>query len=139
MKCPACQSGLVEVDLGKLKVDICQKGCGGVWFDRFELDKTSSPHATSINNLLNNTKATELTITENKRLCPRDSTFMMQHFYSVKKQVKVDTSTGSICIKRHGASRGCGDPCCSLERPGASHGHDDTSSASCALRIMLRI
>ena len=91
MKCPACQSELIEVDLGELKVDICQKGCGGVWFDRFELDKTSSPHASSINNLLNNTKATELTITENKRLCPRDSTFMMQHFYSVKKQVKVDT------------------------------------------------
>ena len=51
-----------------------------------------------------------------------------------------DTSDLSHALRKtHGASRGCGDPYCSLGRPGASHGHDDTSSASCALRIMLRI
>jgi len=90
MKCPACQSELVEVDLGKLKVDICQKGCGGVWLDRFELNKTNSCDSTSIKTMLSNLPEAKCEIPDKQRLCPRDSTIMMQHFYSVKKQVKVD-------------------------------------------------
>ena len=90
MKCPVCQSELVEVDLGKLKVDICQKGCGGVWFDRFELDKAKSCDSASIKTMLSNLPGAKRKISDKKRLCPRDSTIMMQHFYSVKKQVKID-------------------------------------------------
>ena len=33
MKCPACGGTLVEVRQADLTVEVCQQGCGGVWFD----------------------------------------------------------------------------------------------------------
>ena len=39
MKCPACDRELTETQVGAVAVDICQGGCGGVWFDAFELQR----------------------------------------------------------------------------------------------------
>ena len=51
MQCPACESKLNEADLDGLRVDLCLNGCGGVWFDRFELNQTSKIHAELIQSL----------------------------------------------------------------------------------------
>jgi len=92
MHCPACESKLNEVDLCGLRVDLCQNGCGGIWFDRFELNQTSKIHAELIQSLFkaSTSKHTERIKTK-KRQCPKDKTIMQQHFYSIKKEVEVDT------------------------------------------------
>ena len=39
MVCPACGQTLSEVALGSVTIDVCDHGCGGVWFDGAELKK----------------------------------------------------------------------------------------------------
>ncbi len=39
MKCPACARKLTEIKVGAVALDVCQGGCGGVWFDAAELEK----------------------------------------------------------------------------------------------------
>ena len=39
MKCPACFNQLTEMQVGSLVVDVCDGGCGGIWFDAFELQQ----------------------------------------------------------------------------------------------------
>jgi uncharacterized protein len=38
MRCPNCQSRLVEVDRSEILIDACPE-CRGIWLDRGELDK----------------------------------------------------------------------------------------------------
>ncbi len=42
MKCPRCGRELCEQILGGVSLDICNGGCGGVWFDNFELKRLLS-------------------------------------------------------------------------------------------------
>jgi uncharacterized protein len=37
LKCPACAHDLTEKQVGSLCVQVCEGGCGGIWFDTFEL------------------------------------------------------------------------------------------------------
>lgn len=39
MKCPACSSNLLEKQIGAIAVQVCQTGCGGIWFDSFEVEQ----------------------------------------------------------------------------------------------------
>ena len=39
MRCPACFNELTQTQVGSLRVDVCQGGCGGIWFDAFELQR----------------------------------------------------------------------------------------------------
>jgi Zn-finger nucleic acid-binding protein len=41
MKCPVCLRVLEKIKVGKVVLDICQGGYGGVWFDGDELDKVA--------------------------------------------------------------------------------------------------
>ena len=41
MKCPACKRTLKKIKVGSAALDICQGGCGGIWFDGDELDKVA--------------------------------------------------------------------------------------------------
>lgn len=93
MNCPTCSSLLSEVTIDNIQLDVCTEGCGGIWFDRFELQKMDEPHEYTDENLIellsttNISKSTE----SQRRNCPKCSDMvMMQHFYSVKRQVEVD-------------------------------------------------
>ena len=44
MKCPACNTTMEEVTVEGITVDVCKQGCGGIWFDRFELQKVDEMH-----------------------------------------------------------------------------------------------
>ena len=37
MNCPACGNVMTEVTAGDIRVDACKGGCGGLWFDEWEL------------------------------------------------------------------------------------------------------
>jgi len=92
MKCPVCGHELTQKGSGNITVDACEGGCGGIWFDRFELPKVDEKEETAGGVLLNIEKSPEIEVDpDRKRRCPRCvNIVMMRHFYSIKKQVLVD-------------------------------------------------
>jgi len=92
MKCPACSNPLKEVTAGDVKVDVCEGGCGGIWFDNFELKKFDEPHESAGEVLLEVKRDENIAVDHTKRLkCPKcDNIVMMRHFFSVKREVEVD-------------------------------------------------
>jgi Zn-finger nucleic acid-binding protein len=92
MKCPACFNELTEVQVGPLVVDACQGGCGGVWFDAFELQKVDEEHESAGEPLLHVQPDEHLVVDKSrKRECPRCSGMKLhRHFFSAKRRVEVD-------------------------------------------------
>lgn len=93
MICPACNTQLSEVSIENIKLDVCKDGCGGIWFDRFELQKMDEPHEFTNENILEvlSVESSKKHEQSGKRNCPKCQDIkMMQHFYSAKKEVKVD-------------------------------------------------
>ena len=96
MKCPACSNMLQQMTVGDVTVDVCKGGCGGIWFDNFELKKFDEPHESLGEALLDIERDETIVVDHAKRLkCPKcDNIVMMRHFFSVKKQVEVDECPG---------------------------------------------
>ncbi len=96
MKCPACENQLQQVTIADVTVDVCRGGCGGIWFDNFELKKFDEPHESAGEALLDIELNKNVTVDHNKRLkCPKcDDVVMMRHFFSVKHEVEVDECPG---------------------------------------------
>lgn len=96
MKCPACGNPLQEMTVSDITVDVCKGGCGGIWFDNFELKKFDEPHESVGEALLDVERDESVTIDRTRRRkCPKcDGVVMMRHFFSVKKEVEVDECPG---------------------------------------------
>lgn len=96
MKCPACDSEMEEVVVEGIAVDVCKQGCGGLWFDNFELQKVDEPNESAGESLLQIKIEGKLATDPSKRLkCPKcEDMIMMRHFFSVKRQVEVDECPG---------------------------------------------
>jgi len=96
MECPVCSNRLQQIIVADVTVDVCKGGCGGIWFDNFELKKFDEPHEAAGQALLDIECDETLVIDHSKRLnCPKcDNIVMMRHFFSVKKQVEVDECPG---------------------------------------------
>lgn len=92
MNCPACSKELVEKTQSDLTVDICDKGCGGVWFDNFELNKVDEAHESAGESLLDVSPHTPITIDHNaKRSCPKcPESIMRRHYFTVRREVEID-------------------------------------------------
>ncbi|HWQ91899.1 MAG TPA: zf-TFIIB domain-containing protein [Clostridia bacterium] len=92
MKCPACFKELAQLRVGNFTVDACQGGCGGIWFDAFELQKVDESHETEGNVLLHIPFDPDRAVDHSrKRECPRCSGVKLQrHFYSAARRVQVD-------------------------------------------------
>ncbi|MHC4366834.1 MAG: TFIIB-type zinc ribbon-containing protein [Planctomycetota bacterium] len=92
MNCPACENVLEEMTIGDIVVDVCQGGCGGIWFDNYELEKFDEPHESEGEQLLDIERDESIVIDRTRSLhCPKCSdVVMMQHFFSVKKEVEID-------------------------------------------------
>ena len=78
--------------VGDITVDVCEEGCGGIWFDKRELVKFDEPHEHLGEGLLDiNVNPSTVVDHSKKRQCPRcEGVIMMRHFFSVKRQVEVD-------------------------------------------------
>ena len=100
MKCPACPNQLQQMTVGDVTVDVCKGGCGGIWFDNFELKKFDEPHESAGEALLDIERDEGFLVDLNKkRNCPKcNDIVMMTHFFSVKKQVAVDECPGCAGI-----------------------------------------
>ncbi|MBD3335233.1 MAG: hypothetical protein GF355_06925 [Candidatus Eisenbacteria bacterium] len=92
MKCPACGHAMQEKRAGKVTVDVCDGGCGGIWFDRFEFQKVDEAHESAGESLLEVRRSAERPVgLQEKRHCPRcGDVVLMRHFLSSKRQVEVD-------------------------------------------------
>ncbi len=92
MRCPVCANELSKKTVGEITVDVCEGGCGGIWFDRYELMKVDESHESAGAELLDVERAADLIVDRGKRLsCPRSpDVVMMRHFSSVKRRVTVD-------------------------------------------------
>src|ERR1019366_8440109 len=93
MKCPACGTALTPMTIAGMIVNACQGGCGGIWFDRFELSKVDEPTQSAGELLLHIERNPAIQVDTEKRpqlKCPECGVPMMRHFFSVKKQVLVD-------------------------------------------------
>jgi len=77
---------------GAVTLDVCSGGCGGVWFDQFELKKADEPHEAIGEAILDVPVAAGVRVDHGpRRKCPKCAGVpMMRHFYSVRKQVQVD-------------------------------------------------
>jgi Zn-finger nucleic acid-binding protein len=92
VNCPACGNPLSPVTAGAVTVDVCQGGCGGMWFDNRELKQFDEPTEDAGALLLQVATDPDLQLDPSRRrLCPKcDNMPLMRHFASVKRQVEVD-------------------------------------------------
>ncbi len=92
MECPACGNKLWQITVSDVELDVCKGGCGGIWFDNFELKKFDEPHESVGEELLNIERDESLVVDhEKRRKCPKcDDIIMMRHFFSTKKEVEID-------------------------------------------------
>jgi Zn-finger nucleic acid-binding protein len=93
MTCPACGHPLSPLTVGGLTVDACAGGCGGLWFDHYELKKVDEPSEAAGEALLDVPRDDSLAVDRTRRYtCPKctDGVVMMRHFESVKRAVTMD-------------------------------------------------
>jgi Zn-finger nucleic acid-binding protein len=92
MKCPACDFDLTEMEMGGVKLDTCHGGCGGIWFDAFELQRVDDRNEVATEYLLRIQRNPKKVVDfSRKRACPRcDGVKLKRHFFSALKKVEVD-------------------------------------------------
>lgn len=91
MKCPSCKLKLCEMSAGGLRVFVCQEGCGGLWFGRFELLKLDNKSHGTGARLLNVPKADGVRFFRNvEAICPQcETSLLFRHFFSRERDVEV--------------------------------------------------
>jgi uncharacterized protein len=90
IECPVCSN--VMTTMGPKESQwTCAGGCGGIWFDWFELARVDEVHESAGEKFLEVEHDPTLRPDLSKRIrCPRDGEIMMRHFHSVKRGVVVD-------------------------------------------------
>jgi Zn-finger nucleic acid-binding protein len=96
MDCPRCDRELSEVTIRGTRVDVCDGGCGGIWFDNFELQRFDEPDEAA-DRLLANTRV-DLTVhvdLQAKLACPRcNDTALLRRPFSAATPVAIDECPG---------------------------------------------
>jgi uncharacterized protein len=92
MKCPACFNELTQKQVGRLTVDVCQDGCGGIWFDAFEMEQVDEEEEAAGEALLDIPRDDRVLVDRSrKRECPRCPEIKLhRHFFSAARRVEVD-------------------------------------------------
>jgi Zn-finger nucleic acid-binding protein len=92
MKCPACGNVLQGMTVAEVSVDVCQGGCGGIWFDSHELRKFDEPEDAAGEALLDVERNPNIHVDfRKKRHCPKcRNTVLTRRFFSAKRQVEID-------------------------------------------------
>jgi len=91
--CPVCDRTLGRQTVGGLRVDVCEGGCGGIWFDQFELKKVDESSESAGEALLDIERDPAASVDLNaRRTCPKctDGVVMMRHYTSIKRRVTID-------------------------------------------------
>ncbi len=91
LECPVCSNTMTTMAAEGVTVDVCAGGCGGIWFDWFELARVDEVRESAGEKFLEVERDPARRPDLSKRVsCPRDGEIMMRHFHSVKRAVLVD-------------------------------------------------
>jgi uncharacterized protein len=92
MQCPACFNQLAPFQVGNVTVDVCQDGCGGIWFDAFELQRVDDQTEAAGEAMLHIRKDPKVQVdVARKRSCPKcDGIKLKKHFFSAQRRIEVD-------------------------------------------------
>jgi len=80
----------------QVEFDVCDGGCGGIWFDWFEFEKVDEANESAGEELLKIVRDPQFEVDESqKRDCPRcDDLVLKRSFHSVKRRVEIDECVG---------------------------------------------
>jgi len=92
MRCPVCGKALQTITVADVSVEVCKGGCGGLWFDSYELQKFDEPHEAAGEALLDVPRDEKIKVDHTrKHNCPKcDNIVMLRRFFNVKRQVEID-------------------------------------------------
>jgi len=92
MQCPACGRALTQRTVADVTVDVCDGGCGGIWFDNWELRKLDDREEAAGEALLDVRRDHAVTVDHDADWgCPRcGHPAMTRHFYSPRREVEID-------------------------------------------------
>ena len=92
MQCPACFNSLSPLQVGKVTVDVCQGGCGGIWFDAFELQRVDDQEEAAGEAMLHIQKDPKIQVDPTrKRSCPKcEGIKFKRHYFSARRRIEVD-------------------------------------------------
>lgn len=93
MRCPACSLELETKTVSDLNLDICQKGCGGIWFDQGELEKIDQDSEILHADVLRPVKNQNVVIDRGKqRYCPKCSSNPLdKNIYDSQYHIEIDS------------------------------------------------
>lgn len=96
MNCPACDRPLQPLKAGSITVDACIGGCGGIWFDAFEMQKVDESHERMGEPLLDIPCDPSVQVDfDRRRKCPRcETVVMLRHTHKDNPAVQVDECPG---------------------------------------------
>ena len=78
LRCPACEHGLIETRVDDLTVDVCEGGCGGIWFDNGEIEAVDDRDEVAGEALVHIDQRWALEVDHSrKRACPRCDGILM--------------------------------------------------------------
>lgn len=108
MRCPACGDAFSPMTLGEITVDVCEGGCGGIWFDHYELTKVDESHESAGQALLDIEGVAGVGVDRSKRIsCPKCAdVVMMRHFFRMCEPPAFDPRSATLCIAPHIAHPG---------------------------------
>lgn len=90
MKCPVCAKEMVLEDFG-LKVEVCEDGCKGIWFDHSELERLDQVGEGMGPALEAALRSPRMNFTPRGPIkCPRCGIQMQTHKFKRDKEVNVD-------------------------------------------------
>ena len=91
LKSPVTGLPLKEINIDGLVVDVGWKGCGGIWFDKGELEQVDEAHETKGEALLNIPRDPNILIPERaNRKCPVDGTTMKRIRFGDQIPLEID-------------------------------------------------
>jgi Zn-finger nucleic acid-binding protein len=89
MKCPACARTLREKRAGEITLDMCYGGCGGIWFDAAELQRTSGVAAAALHSIWQGSGGAPQAA--GPRACPRCAGQTLERkWFSDAREVEID-------------------------------------------------
>ncbi|NCC53821.1 MAG: hypothetical protein EOM20_21815, partial [Spartobacteria bacterium] len=91
MICPACGYELTAIHYEGIDLDVCDGGCGGMWFDNYELDRIVQGREGTAEPLRVQYNPRRPVDTQDKRRCPRcEAVIMHRHLHRSSREIEVD-------------------------------------------------
>ncbi len=93
MKCPVCALALTTHEAGPLHVEVCESGCGGIWFEAHELEQVDEDTEPVCRNVLRFKPNPDVPIDFNKaRMCPKcHSSHLVRQFYDSTHMTEIES------------------------------------------------